>query len=714
MISFRYFLMLMLVFSWKQPMLSQQGDQKEKQKDLLSSLNWRKWSPDVVPLYTPEDSLSQFMIAPGFKVQLVAHEPMIKDPVFVDWDDQGRMWVGELRTYMMDLDGNREGERLSRVMVLEDLDRDGVMDKATPFVEDMDNVRSLAFVDDSVLIVETGGLWLCRDKDGDLRCDERTKLLDFATAASDNIEHAENALHFTLDNWMYNSKSSRKLAWRKGRLIEMPTHARGQWGMSSDAYGRLYYNHNGQWFETDWSVYDRQWPAMKDSVKAPTNRVFAIRPNTALNRNYRPGRILEDGRVASVTSISGLAVHSHGAFGQEWEGAIFSMSPGTNTVGAFLPEAPFPISDKYSHRLYPDPIWKEREFLASTDERFRPVNASIGPDGCLYVVDFHRGVIQHKRFLTSYLRRQSAERQLDKHVGLGRIYRIVPEDYRKVDSPRNLVAGLSHPYLWWRLRSQKRIVEGDRQDLTGLIRTLARDTQAGPHPRVHALWTLAGLGKLTEETVSLAIGDQDWFVSMTGLRLAGVSKGVADYFPDQYKPLAEKVFSRSKTSSTLTSYAGLLSKSGYPSRAVKAYEDREADWVKKDKALLTAYRKGRDQYVASCGACHQADGKGLANMAPTLVKSDWVTGKASRLMGVAIHGLMGPIKVNGKPVEGMPQVMPPHGFMKDEQLASILTYVRNAWGNQGSGITSEDIVKYRKSEMHRELPWTEEEFEKGQ
>ena len=141
---------------------------------------------------------------------------------------------------------------------------------------------------------------------------------------------------------------------------------------------------------------------------------------------------------------------------------------------------------------------------------------------------------------------------------------------------------------------------------------------------MHALWTLAGLGKLTEETVSLAIGDQDWFVSMTGLRLAGVSKGVADYFPDQFKPLAVKVSSRSKTPSTLTSYAGLLSKSGYPSRAVKAYEDREADWVKKDKALLTAYRKGRDQYVASCGACHQADGKGLANMAPTLVKSDWV------------------------------------------------------------------------------------------
>ena len=200
---------------------------------------------------------------------------------------------------------------------------------------------------------------------------------------------------------------------------------------------------------------DRQWPSKGSSVKPPTNRVFGIRPNTALNRNYRPGRILEDGRVASVTTISGLAVHSHGAYGKDWEGAIFSMSPGTNTVGAFLPEKPFPASDQYVHQLYPDAVWKEREFLASTDERFRPVNASMGPDGCLYVVDFYRGVIQHKRFLTSYLRNQSAERKLDKPIGLGRIYRIVPEDHVKVDPPKDLVAGLSHPYLWWRLRSQK-------------------------------------------------------------------------------------------------------------------------------------------------------------------------------------------------------------------------------------------------------------------
>ena len=690
-------------------LLAQQGD-KASEKDIISSLNWKKWSPETVPVFTPAESLAQFKVAPGFRVELVAHEPMVKDPVFVDWDDEGRMWVGELRTYMMDLDGTNEGERMSRVMVLEDTDQDGVMDKSTPFMDDMLNVRSIAFVDEGVLVVETGGLWLCKDKDGDLRCDERKKLIDFATAAQSNIEHAENALHFALDNWMYNSKSSRKLAWRKGKLIEMPAKGRGQWGMASDAYGRLYFNSNSKWFEVDWATYDRQWPSKGSTVNPPTNRVLGIRPNTALNRNYRPGRILEDGRVASVTTISGLAVHSHGAYGKDWEGAIFSMSPGTNTVGAFLPEKPFPQSEKYVHQLYPDVIWKEREFLASTDERFRPVNASMGPDGCLYLVDFHRGVIQHKRYLTSYLRRQSAERQLDKHIGLGRIYRIVPEDHKKVERPKGLVAGLSHPYLWWRLRSQKRIVEGDRQDLAGAVRKLAEDKMANPHARVHALWALAGLGKLKEETVQQAIGQKHWFVSMTGLRLAGESKGVADFYPDEFKVPANKVAGRKDIPVTLASYAGTLGLSGYPTRAVKTFKDKEADWVKKDKNLLSAYRKGRDQYSVSCGACHQADGKGLPNMAPTLSKSDWVTGSAKRLIGVAVHGLMGPIKVNGKQVEGVPPVMPAHGFMKDDQLAGILTYVRNAWGNRAGLISTDDIAGYRKTESARVAPWTEAEF----
>jgi mono/diheme cytochrome c family protein len=245
----------------------------------------------------------------------------------------------------------------------------------------------------------------------------------------------------------------------------------------------------------------------------------------------------------------------------------------------------------------------------------------------------------------------------------------------------------------------------------GEITKLAESANADPHGKVHALWTLAGLGALQEKTIGLAMENGHWFVSMTGLRLAGESKGVADFFPDEFVPDAEKVAGRKVAPSVLTSYASDLGQSGYPSRAVKTYKDQEADWVKKDKNLLDAYRKGRDHYAVSCGACHQADGKGLSNMAPTLANSDWVTGDSKRLIGVAVHGLMGPIKINGKQVDGIPPVMPPHGFMKDEQLASILTYVRNAWGNRSPLISTEDILGYRKSEASRVAPWTEVEFQ---
>ena len=143
---------------------------------------------------------------------------------------------------------------------------------------------------------------------------------------------------------------------------------------------------------------------------------------------------------------------------------------------------------------------------------------------------------------------------------------------------------------------------------------------------------------------------------MTALRLAGESQGVADFFPDEFKTYAAEISKITRDSSVLSDYAGILRDSGYPPRMVSEYVDKEADWIRQDKKLLTSYRRGRDHYIVSCGACHQADGKGLTNMAPTLANSDWVTEDADRLIGVAVHGLMGPIHINGEPVSAVPQV----------------------------------------------------------
>ena len=691
---------------------AQQGDKKEKDKDIIKSENWRKWGDDPVPVLTPQEALQRFRVAPGFRVELVAAEPLVKDPVFAEWDSKGRLWVCEFNTYMLDLDGSDENQRVSRVVVLEDTDGDGAMDRSTPFVDDMINARSLSIVEGGAIIVESGKMWFCQDENGDLRCDKRTELMEFAKSALSNIEHSENALHFAMDNWMYNSTSNRRVSWRQGKAAVSPARGRGQWGMASDAFGRLFHNHNSIWFSVDWGIYDNAWPEGGKRHDEPNKEVFPIHPTTALNRAYKPGMLNEKGNPKAVTSISGLAVHSCGAFGEEWEGVIFSMSPGTNTVGAFRPKSPFPETEAYEHLTFPDPGAGQREFLASDDPRFRPVNGSFGPDGCLYIVDFHRGVIQHKRFLTSYLRKQSAAKELDKHIGRGRIYRVVPEQATAVaPPPANLVKSLDHPFLWWRLNGQKQIVEGEKTDLSREIRALAADEETSRFGKVHAMWTLAGLGKLDAATVERAMDDSDWFVRMSGLRLAGAASGsTPDIFPAQWQPRAKKI-GEDAGKLILANYAKQIATIGYPSRIVHTYKDKEPKWVKANKELQQQYQRGRSLYTTTCAACHQPNGKGLANLAPSLAGSDWVSSVDNRLIAVAVHGLTGPIKVNGKSVTGFPPIMPPHSFYNDAQIADVLTYTRNAWGNRSDAISPAQVAAYRKAHPTRVMPWTEAELD---
>jgi mono/diheme cytochrome c family protein len=686
---------------------AQSGDKKEKNKDLLDSVNWRKWAPHPAPFLTPEETAKGFKVAPGFRVELVAASPMIKDPVFAEFDLKGRLWVCEFQSYMMNADGTGEHDAISRVQVLQDTDGDGRMDKATTFLDKIVNPRSLSIVKGGALVsLGNGKLIFAEDTDGDLVADKRTSLIDFATAAPNNIEHAENGLHYAIDNWMYNSKSQRRLQWRDGQLIETPTKSRGQWGMAADAYGRLYYNANSVWFQSDSEIYDQQY----GKAGPPTNAVYAIRTNTAINRAYQPGTIQEDGRINRITSVSGLAVHSDGAYGEDWQGTIFSFSPGTNTVGAFVPKAPMPASSKYQHMLYPDENWSQREFLASTDERFRPVNGSIGPDGCLYIVDLNRGIIQDKVFLTSYLRRQSEERELDKHIGKGRIWRVVPENHKSVAAPKGLVEGLSHPHLWWRIHSQKRIVEEQQADLVPDLIKLATNGNAKARP--HAMWALAGLDSLTKKVIISNLSSSDWFVSLTALRLAGEAYGDSAAFPAELVQSAEKL-SKSNTA-LVAKYAQTLISKGYPKRNSSVYKDKVPQWVKQNAALDKAYASGMKTYGQFCSACHQPHGKGMANIAPSLVKSDWVNGDSKILMGVAVHGLSGPIHINGKAAKNIPPIMPGHGFLTDQQLADALTYVRNAWGNKSDQISPNQIKSYREKNADRVAPWTEDELRSEQ
>lgn len=466
----------------------------------------------AAPRLSPEEQLETFKIAPGFRVELVASEPMVETPVALNWDADGRMWAVEMRAYMPNVDGTGEDALVGRVSVLEDTDGDGRMDKSTVFLDKLNTPRALAFVEGGVLVSEPPNLWYCKDTDGDLVCDEKVAVAKYGRQGP--VEHTENGLLPALDNWMYNAKSSRRFQFRDGKIVEQRNVSRGQWGIAQDNYGRLYANGNSSWLHADWIPGDYRYRNPHHEIRwgyqqrvVATSEVFSIRVNPGINRGYQGSMLKPDGRLARVTAISGPTIYRGDQFPEEYVGDGFVPEPGANVVGLWRIEEDG-IQLKSTHATYPDPKWEKREFLCSTDERFRPVNLYTGPDGCLYVCDIYRGILQHKHYVTTFLRKQIIERKLDKHIDAGRVWRVVHVGSGKpARAPRlsqasseGLVQKLAHPNGWVRDTAQRLLVERRDESSVQPLRKLA--TSSKNHlARIHALWALRGIDQIDAASV---------------------------------------------------------------------------------------------------------------------------------------------------------------------------------------------------------------------
>ncbi len=202
------------------------------------------------PPKSPEEELTTFKIEPRLRVELVAAEPLVEDPVVITFDADGRLWVVEMRGFMPDIDGAGEGEPVGRVSVLEDRDGDGRMDVSTIYIDSLVLPRALAVIPGGALLAENQALWLTRDNDGDLRADEKI-LLDSTYAGGALVEHSGNGLWRGIDNWYYNAKSRLRYRFIDGEWRRDSTEFRGQWGISHDDAGRLYYNYNWSQLHAD-------------------------------------------------------------------------------------------------------------------------------------------------------------------------------------------------------------------------------------------------------------------------------------------------------------------------------------------------------------------------------------------------------------------------------------------------------------------------------
>ncbi len=718
----------------------------------------------------PKFSLENYQIEDGFELSLIASEPFLKAPVTMDFDNKGRMWVVEMIGYMPNLEGIGEEEPNGKISILEDLDKDGVVDHKKVFLDKLVLPRALAHVYGGLLYVDGPKLIFVEiknDKPG------KKTIVDPIYAEGGNVEHSSNGLMMNIDNWIYNANLNFRYRLKNGKWLKEPTSDRGQWGITKDNFGRLYFNNNSTNLKGDLILPNKVIrnkyfkPFASENIRLASNKVYPIHA-TSLNRGYQKGVVDANGYLIDVTAACGPLLYRGGTFPDEYNLNAFVCVPEANLIKRNV------LSFKNTQTTGKQAI-EGKEFLASTDEGFRPVNLFTGPDGAMYIVDMHRGIIQHKAYISQYLAEQLALKKLDTLQNAGRILKVTSkekplfkiQDLSKATN-KELLTYLGHPNGWLRDRAQQLLIE--KKDLT-LIKDLLvlSKTNNEFYAAIHALYVLDGLNALTfnnlsniilssksHETIAHALGLLEPHSSTQNVtkmqqiatQLLTQNNEIIDLYlafslnnwikisEHSFLPVlaeigkkyqSEKIFQEAITSSLEGREEKYLQNMN-PSELLKSSlklslnnrkkKEINGIFVKEHKETDTR-TKGLKLYRSICGTCHGADGRGIQDLAPPLKGSEYIDGSMKRLASIILHGISGPINVNGKLYElnnEMPALLN-NTDVSDQDIVDIIRFTQNAFAKVGKGISVEDVKKQRANKppgngIYNEKLLMERDFEK--
>ncbi len=492
------------------------------------------------------NQLESFKLEEGFQIERVASEPLIADPVDMEIDEWGRMFVVEMHGYPLDLSGTGLVKRL------EDTDGDGLPDKSTIFADSLIVPTGIMRWKEGFLVTDPPHVYYLEDVDDDGKADVREIVL--TGFARSNPQHNVNNPTYGLDNWIYLSHEGAVRTQQFGDLLgdeggeihmpkagkdkSLPKNANGlgvrfrpdsgqlemlssrcQFGQAFDDWGHHFQTNNATHLYH--KVIAAPYTLRNTDLLIPTSQSyipvdgkgFDIFPITT-NPDHQ---LLTD--IGVMTSACGILSYSGALFPDKYHHNIFTAEPVHNLIHVDRIE-------ENGATFHSVPILEDREFLASTDAWFRPVNHYIGPDGSIFVLDYYRKIIEHPEWLSDEVIQSG-----DLYVGMdkGRIYRISPTGTDAMSFLDNLTLGeatipelvsyLANPNIWWRTHAQRLLMDLPGPEITTALKQfiLSTDSSVG---KVHAIWLLESKNQMEEEILLQMLDDEEPGLRENAIKIA--------------------------------------------------------------------------------------------------------------------------------------------------------------------------------------------------
>ena len=659
-----------------------------------------------------EEALTAIKMAPGYEIALFASEkefPNLANPVQLSFDNKGRLWVATMPTYPHWRPGDPKPD--DKLLILEDTNNDGKADKETVFADKLHLPTGFEFAPEGVYVAQGNNLLLLRDTDGDDLADVREFVLSgfddhdthhvisaFCADPSGAIYMGEGTfLHTNVETAYGPIRSSNggffRFSPQRGQLersarLSIPN----PWGIAFDAWGQNFFEDtsdpNVRWMEPG-------------TVMVPYGEFVPL-----------PRNLIQGNQMVRPTS--GLEFVSSRHFPDEVQGDLLL----NNTIG-FLGTKQHAVEDDgagYKTRF-------RQDLLASSDPNFRPVDMEFAPDGSLYLIDWQNRLIGHMQ--------HSARDPLRDHAH-GRIYRItypsrplVPPAKVSGATIAELLGNLKLPEYRTRYRTRRDLRGRDPKEVVAAVRTWVKGLdQSDPgyqHLLVEGLWVGWGANLVDEQLLRIVLKLEDFRARAAAVRVLRYSGHQISDQDELLLAAARDAHGRVRLEAVAAA-SWIGAGKGLP--IVEAAGAGEVDdWIKPvldtARATLTGhtidaqpkieyhtdltgesrelYMKGAEVFSREghCITCHQADGKGLpAAKFPPIAGTKWSQGSEERLIKLTLHGLLGPIDVDGTIYPGQVP-MTPFKSLSDEEIASVLTYVRNSFGNKASVITPDKVKAVR-------------------